>query len=84
MLCQASSRRVIGTAPTFLIANGADLGEFCESILVQRGLQSQRAQTKIFFEQTLGTSPIASRASVPKTKKPALQISSVPSGKTLA
>ena len=43
---------VIGTAPTDLIANGANQKRFYESLLVRRDMKSQRARTNIFFGTT--------------------------------
>ena len=45
----AVTRRVIGTAPTVLNANGANQKKFDESLLVRRRMKSQRARTNIFF-----------------------------------
>ena len=42
-------RRVIGTAPTVLNANGANQKKFDESLLVRRGMKSQRARTNVFL-----------------------------------
>ena len=52
-------------APTVLNANGANQKKFDESLLVRRGMKSQRARTNPFFGTAAREAKEASRAAVP-------------------